>query len=82
VGQSGGVSSYLIDDETEIDARWLDGLETVGITSGASAPESLVTRVCDWFRARGVTEIRAVRSVVEGVVFRLPNELRRAAPAA
>jgi 4-hydroxy-3-methylbut-2-enyl diphosphate reductase len=82
VGQSGGVSSYLIDDETEIDERWLDGLETVGITSGASAPESLVTRVCDWFRARGVTEIRAVRSVVEGVVFRLPNELRRAAPAA
>jgi 4-hydroxy-3-methylbut-2-en-1-yl diphosphate reductase len=72
-----GVPSYLIDDETEIDAAWLEGCETVGITSGASAPEKLVTRVCDWFRARGVNDIESYRLVEEDVTFRLPVELRR-----
>ncbi len=72
-----GVPSYLIDDETEIDAAWLEGCETVGITSGASAPEKLVTRVCDWFRARGVSDIESYRLVEEDVTFRLPVELRR-----
>ena len=57
--------------------RWLDGATTVGITSGASAPEKLVTRVCDWFRARGVTKIEPYRLVEEDVTFRLPVELRR-----
>jgi 4-hydroxy-3-methylbut-2-en-1-yl diphosphate reductase len=83
VAQAAGVEAYLIDDETEIDEAWLDGPETVGLTSGASAPERLVARVCDWFRARGVRDIRAFRSVYEDVVFRLPVELRRAdSPAA
>jgi 4-hydroxy-3-methylbut-2-enyl diphosphate reductase len=77
VARGAGVEAYLIDDETEIDERWLDGRETVGVTSGASAPERLVERVCDWFRARGVTDIRGARTVVEDVVFRLPVELRR-----
>jgi 4-hydroxy-3-methylbut-2-en-1-yl diphosphate reductase len=72
-----GTASYLIDDETEIDPGWLEGCETVGITSGASAPEKLVGRVCDWFRERGVTDIRAYRLVEEDVTFRLPVELRR-----
>ena len=47
------------------------------MTSGASAPEKLVDRVCDWFRARGVTEIEPYRLVDEDVEFRLPIELRR-----
>jgi len=72
-----GVAAHLIDDETEIDVSWLEGVESVGITSGASAPERLVTRVCDWFRARGVTEIEPYRLVEEDVTFRLPIELRR-----
>ena len=72
-----GTPAYLIDDESEIDSAWLDGVETVGITSGASAPEKLVNRVCDWFRARGVTDIEAYRLVDEDVTFRLPVELRR-----
>lgn len=72
-----GTPAYLIDDETEIDEAWLDGAETVGITSGASAPEKLVARVCDWFRARGVSAIDAYRLVEEDVTFRLPVELRR-----
>jgi 4-hydroxy-3-methylbut-2-enyl diphosphate reductase len=83
VARVSGVGSHLIDDETEIDEAWLDGVETVGLTSGASAPERLVTRVCDWFRARGVSDIAPFASVYEDVVFRLPVELRRAeTPAA
>ena len=78
VGCAAGVESHLIDDETGIDEAWLEGCETVGITSGASAPESLVTRVCDWFRDRGVRDISPFAAVVEDVVFKLPVELRRA----
>src|SRR5581483_9428118 len=70
--QAGGVPSYLIDDATEIDEAWLDG-----VTSGASAPERLVTRVCEWFRERGVTDIAPYSLVEEDVEFRLPAELRR-----
>jgi 4-hydroxy-3-methylbut-2-enyl diphosphate reductase len=75
--RTAGTASYLIDDETEIDPAWLEGCETVGITSGASAPEKLVGRVCDWFRERGVTDIQSYRLVEEDVTFRLPVELRR-----
>jgi len=83
VARSGGVDAYLIEDETEIDEAWLDGAEIVGLTSGASAPESLVVRVCEWFRRRGVREIENFASVYEDVVFKLPVELRRAeTPAA
>ena len=82
VARGAGVSAYLIDDESEIDEAWLDGIESVGVTSGASAPERLVRRVSDWFRARGVTEIAPFASVYEDVVFRLPVELRRAASSA
>jgi 4-hydroxy-3-methylbut-2-en-1-yl diphosphate reductase len=78
VASGAGVPSYLIDDETEIDERWLEGVDTVGVTSGASAPERLVERVCDWFRAYGVSDISPFSSVFEDVVFRLPVELRRA----
>jgi len=83
VARAAGVPAQLIDDETDIDPRWLDQVETVGVTSGASAPERLVERVCDWFRAYGVPEITPFASVYEDVVFRLPVELRRAeTPAA
>jgi 4-hydroxy-3-methylbut-2-enyl diphosphate reductase len=75
--RSGGVAAHLIDDETEIDERWTEGVEVVGVTSGASAPEKLVERVCDWFRSRGVTAIEPYRLVDEDVEFRLPVELRR-----
>src|ERR671911_556488 len=77
VARAGGVASYLIDDETEIEPGWLDGVRTVGVTSGASAPERLVNRVCDWFRERGVARIEPFRMVDEDVTFRLPVELRR-----
>jgi len=83
VARGAGVAAHLIEDETEIDERWLEGVESVGVTSGASAPERLVARVCDWFRGYGVSEITPFASVYEDVVFRLPVELRRAeTPAA
>jgi 4-hydroxy-3-methylbut-2-enyl diphosphate reductase len=75
--RAGGVAAYLIDDETEIDEAWVAAATVVGVTSGASAPEKLVERVCDWFRARGVDDIEPYRLVDEAVEFRLPTELRR-----
>ena len=73
-----GVPAYLIDDERDIERSWLDGVRTVGITSGASAPESLVTRVVDHFRQLGVTEVESHELVDEDVHFQLPVQLRRA----
>ncbi|MGZ4241871.1 MAG: 4-hydroxy-3-methylbut-2-enyl diphosphate reductase [Actinomycetota bacterium] len=77
VAAARGARSYLIDDETEIRDEWLDGARTVGITSGASAPEWLVDRVVGYFRARGVTDVEEVRVVEEDVHFALPKELEQ-----
>ena len=73
-----GVASYLIDDESSIQSAWLEGVDTVGITSGASAPESLVERVVDYFRELGATQVESHELVNENVHFSLPLELRRA----
>jgi len=77
VARAGGVDSFLIDDASEIDETWFDGVRVVGITSGASAPEKLVQQTCDWFRARGVLRIEPYQLLTEDVEFRLPVELRR-----
>jgi 4-hydroxy-3-methylbut-2-enyl diphosphate reductase len=77
VARASGVDAYLVDDASEIDPAWLDGVQVVGITSGASAPERLVVGVCDWFRERGVTRFDPFHIVEEDVTFRLPAELRR-----
>jgi 4-hydroxy-3-methylbut-2-enyl diphosphate reductase len=82
VARAADVPAHLVDDASEIDEQWLDSASVVGVTSGASAPERLVRGVCDWFRARGVREIREHRSTYEDVVFRLPVELRRPARSA
>ena len=82
VARAAGVPAHLVDDESEIDEHWLDDARVVGVTSGASAPESLVRGVCGWFRARGVRDIREYRSVYEDVAFRLPVELRRSEKSA
>jgi 4-hydroxy-3-methylbut-2-enyl diphosphate reductase len=81
VARAGGVPAHLVDDVQGIDERWLDGCETVGLTSGASAPERLVAEVCAWFRARGA-EVSEQEPVLEDVTFKLPVELRRAERAA
>jgi 4-hydroxy-3-methylbut-2-en-1-yl diphosphate reductase len=78
VARAAGIEAYLVDDASEIEEEWLAGADTVGVTSGASAPERLVHDVCDWFRARGVDDVSEYSSAFEDVVFRLPVELRRA----
>ena len=78
VARANGVPAHLIDDEGDIDPAWLDGVETVGITSGASAPETLVDRVIAHFRAMGVEHIETQHAEPEDVHFTLPTELRRA----
>ncbi len=82
VARAEGVPAYLIDDETEIDEAWLDGVEVLGVTSGASAPERLVRGVLDWFSARGVDDVRPYTNETEDVTFKLPVEIRRAGAAA
>jgi len=77
VARAGGIEAHLIEDAAAIEEGWLERVETVGITSGASAPERLVEGVCDWFRERGVDKIEQARIVEEHVEFRLPVELRR-----
>ena len=77
VASSLGARSYLIDDETEIDPAWLEGATTVGVTSGASAPEWLVDRVLGYFRDRGVTDVEEVAVIEEDVHFALPKVLER-----
>jgi 4-hydroxy-3-methylbut-2-enyl diphosphate reductase len=78
VASAAGVTAYLVDDASEIEESWIEGVAVVGVTSGASAPERLVAGVCNWFRERGVADISAFSSAYEDVVFRLPVELRRA----
>jgi len=73
-----GVPAHLIDDERGIDPGWLEGIDRVGITSGASAPESLVMRVVEHFRAMGVENVESHELVDEDVHFQLPVQLRRA----
>ena len=81
VARAEGTAAHLIDDVTGIDESWLEGCETVGLTSGASAPERLVADVCAWFAERGA-EVCEQQPVHEDVSFKLPVELRRAERAA
>jgi 4-hydroxy-3-methylbut-2-enyl diphosphate reductase len=81
VARANGVPAYLIDDETEIEEAWLEGVETLGVTSGASAPEKLVRRVLAWFAERGVDDVSQFAEEYEDVTFKLPVEVRRAATA-
>jgi 4-hydroxy-3-methylbut-2-enyl diphosphate reductase len=76
VSRALGTPAYLIDDETEIDPSWVDGVETVGVTSGASAPEWLVDRVVGWLRDRGATDVEEVRVIEEHMAFGLPRGVR------
>jgi 4-hydroxy-3-methylbut-2-en-1-yl diphosphate reductase len=80
--RAAGVAAYLIEDESSIDEHWLEGAGAAGLTAGASAPEHLVRRVCDWFRARGVEIVGESAPPAEDVVFRLPAQVRRIVPAA
>src|SRR5215207_5037152 len=81
VAREHGARSHLIDNETQVDETWLEGVETVGITSGASAPEELVRRLVEYFRERGVTDVSEFEVVQEDVRFMLPKTIRQAMAA-
>jgi 4-hydroxy-3-methylbut-2-enyl diphosphate reductase len=74
---NGATAAYLVDDLSHIDAAWLDGVSTIGVTSGASVPESLVTAVLGWLAEHGFGDIEEVESARETLTFALPPELRR-----
>ena len=74
---AGARAAYLVDDSSEIDEGWLDGVTTVGLTSGASVPELLVVQVMQWLADRGYADVEEVESAQEHLLFALPPELRR-----
>jgi len=76
VARDYGADSYLIDNEAQVEERWLDGKRVVGISSGASAPEELVRRLVAFFTERGVHEVAEFEVVREDVRFMLPKRIR------
>ncbi len=81
VAREHGADSHLIDNETEVREEWLAGKRVVGITSGASAPESLVQRLVESFRVRGTTDVQELEVVQENIRFMLPKVIRQAGAA-
>ncbi len=79
---AGASSAYLVDAADEIDEAWLEGVHTVGVTSGASVPEVLVDGVVSWLGERGYGDVETVESAQEHLLFALPVELRRDLKAA
>jgi 4-hydroxy-3-methylbut-2-en-1-yl diphosphate reductase len=77
IGVESGVPSYLIADGTELDPAWVKTAEVVGITAGASAPETLVDGVIHALRALGPVDVATLPGIEERVEFRLPAELLR-----
>ena len=80
--EAGAKASYRVDDASEIDEAWLEGVLTVSVTSGASVPEALVEGVLAYLAERGYPDAKAVHSAEESLIFSLPKELRRDMKAA
>ena len=75
IGTENNIPSYLIDDAEGFDPIWLEGVETIGITAGASAPEELVTELLDRLKTLGEIDLELVAGVEENIQFKLPTEL-------
>ena len=75
--EHGSRAGHLVDYADEIDDAWLDGVETVGVTSGASVPEVLVRDVLSYLAERGYEDVQPVVAAEESLLFALPNEIRR-----
>jgi 4-hydroxy-3-methylbut-2-enyl diphosphate reductase len=82
VAREYGADSHLIDNESQVRDEWLAGVETLGITSGASAPEELVQRLVAFFRARGTENVAEHEVIQEDVRFMLPKRIREQLAAA
>jgi 4-hydroxy-3-methylbut-2-enyl diphosphate reductase len=77
VSREHGARAHLVDNEAQVREEWLEGVETLGITSGASAPEELVQRLVDHFAALGTVDVAELEVVEEDVRFMLPKAIRR-----
>ncbi len=75
--EAGAKDAHRVDDASEIDEAWLEGVRSVSVTSGASVPEELVEGVLSWLNERGYPAARAVHTAEESLIFALPPELRR-----
>ena len=78
----GAKASYLIDFASEADEKWLEGVEVIGVTSGASVPEILVKDLLEWLAARGFGNVETITATEENLTFAMPQELRRELKAA
>ncbi|WP_443074696.1 4-hydroxy-3-methylbut-2-enyl diphosphate reductase [Streptomyces sp. NBC_01431] len=74
---AGAPAAHLVDFADEIDEAWLEGVTTVGVTSGASVPDVLVDGVLEWLAERGYGDVETVKTADESITFSLPKELRR-----
>ncbi|MFI7115646.1 4-hydroxy-3-methylbut-2-enyl diphosphate reductase [Amycolatopsis sp. NPDC049868] len=79
--KAGARASHLVDFAHEVDEAWLEGVETVGVTSGASVPDVLVMDLLAWLAERGWDSVDEVTTANEKIAFALPHELRKAAKA-
>jgi 4-hydroxy-3-methylbut-2-enyl diphosphate reductase len=75
IGAEVGIPSYLVADGSELDPSWFEGISTIGLTAGASAPDVLVDDVIEALRAFGPAEIATLDGIQERIQFRLPQEL-------
>jgi 4-hydroxy-3-methylbut-2-enyl diphosphate reductase len=82
VARATGAEAHLVDHEGQVREEWLEGARVVGVTSGASAPEELVQRLVDFFRARGTRDVSELEVMREDVRFMLPKAIRQAMVAA
>ncbi len=73
----GAKNAYLIDYASEVKDEWFDGVETVGVSSGASVPENLVNDLLDFLATRGYGDVQTITAIEESLTFALPQELRR-----
>jgi 4-hydroxy-3-methylbut-2-en-1-yl diphosphate reductase len=75
--QAGARASYLVDYASEVDPAWLEGVSTVGVTSGASVPDILVMELLEWLAERGYGDVEEITTANEKIAFALPRELRK-----
>jgi 4-hydroxy-3-methylbut-2-enyl diphosphate reductase len=73
VARASGIPAYLIDHAAEVDPAWLEGVQRVGVTAGASAPEYLVEELTGWLRKHGAVSVREMEGEDESVQFQLPD---------
>ena len=78
----GAKAAYLVDFADEVDEKWLEGVKTIGVSSGASVPEILVDDLLKWLAARGFGDVQVITAMEEHLLFAMPPELRKDLKAA